>query len=146
MEKLSEVETAKALMSEAITWSVVKWLREKKRVRKTADIANTSLDHLRATIQNNWPDRIRAAYDSLGKRTNGSPRNGIDAEAKTLVKQIKDVDEQAARARSDAEETFDKAEKRLSTSLARAGCRKAIQSWELHEKAIHQAESVIRTK
>jgi hypothetical protein len=46
----------------------------------------------------------------------------------------------------DAEETFDKAEKQLSTALAREGCRKAILSWDLHEKAIHKAEGVISPK
>ncbi len=39
--------------------------------------------------------------------------------------------------------TFDEAEKQLSTSLAREGCRKAIQSWDLHEAAIHKAKAVI---
>jgi hypothetical protein len=43
----------------------------------------------------------------------------------------------------DAEETFDEAERQLSTSLAREGCRKAIQSWELHEKAIRRAEALV---
>ena len=40
MKTLPEVETAKQLMNEAIRWSVITWLREKKRVRKTADQAN----------------------------------------------------------------------------------------------------------
>jgi hypothetical protein len=40
----------------------------------------------------------------------------------------------------DAESTFDEAEKQLSTALAREGCRKAIHSWELFEKAIHLSE------
>jgi hypothetical protein len=44
----------------------------------------------------------------------------------------------------DAEATFDLAEKQLSTSMAREGCRKAIHSWELHEKAIRKAETLIR--
>ena len=42
MDKLPEVETAKALMNEAVTWSVMKWLREKNRVRQTADRANAA--------------------------------------------------------------------------------------------------------
>jgi hypothetical protein len=41
----------------------------------------------------------------------------------------------------DAEETFDQADKKLSTSLAREGARKAILSWVLYEKAIVKAES-----
>jgi len=43
----------------------------------------------------------------------------------------------------DAEATFDEAEKQLSTRLAREGCRKAIESWDLHEKAIRKAEALI---
>jgi hypothetical protein len=51
MEKLKEVETARALMTEAVSWSVMKWLREKKRVRKAADQANAVLDQLSQTIR-----------------------------------------------------------------------------------------------
>jgi hypothetical protein len=29
----------------------------------------------------------------------------------------------------------------MSTNLARKGCRQAIESWELHEKAIRRAEA-----
>ncbi len=65
-------------------------------------------------------------------------------EATLIAKKVKEADDEAYRARMDAEETFDQAEKQLSTSLAREGCRKAIHSWELHEKAIRKAESVIR--
>jgi hypothetical protein len=45
----------------------------------------------------------------------------------------------------EAEKAFDDAERQLSTSLAREGCRKAIHSWDLHEKAIRKAEVLIRT-
>jgi hypothetical protein len=43
MRKLAEVDEAKALMTEGLNWSVMKWLREKKRVRRTADKANDAL-------------------------------------------------------------------------------------------------------
>ena len=46
MEKIPAVETAKSLMNDAVTWSVMKWLREKKTVRKIADQANAALDQL----------------------------------------------------------------------------------------------------
>ena len=39
-----------------------------------------------------------------------------------------------------AEKTFDDAERRLSTSLAREGCQKAILSWEIHGRAIGESE------
>lgn len=62
MEKSPEVESAKTLMTEAVAWSVMKWLREKKQVRKTADQANAVLDRLNQAVKDRWPDRVRAAY------------------------------------------------------------------------------------
>ena len=64
MEKLPEVEAAKALMTEAVAWSVMKWLREKKRVRKTADLANAALDRLSETTKARWPEGLRLAYEA----------------------------------------------------------------------------------
>ncbi len=40
MRQLREVEEAKAVMREGMEWSVIRWLKEKKRVRKIADRAN----------------------------------------------------------------------------------------------------------
>src|SRR5579864_8603782 len=65
MEKIPEVEAAKTLMTEAVSWSVMKWLREKKRVRKAADQANTALDQLNQAVKESWPDSVRGAYASL---------------------------------------------------------------------------------
>ena len=154
MQRIPEVETAKALMNEATTWSVMKWLREKKRVRKTADLANDALDRMSLAVQEGWPAGVRAAYAALATPGNGksaaresqqdSPP--IDAEMSLIVKKVKEADEQAYRARMDAEKAFDDAEKQLSTSLAREGCKKAIHSWDLHEKAIHKAEAVSSSK
>lgn len=53
-----------------------------------------------------------------------------------------EADISAERARLDAEETFDQAEKQMSVSMARDGCKKAIHSWELREKAIRKAEAL----
>jgi len=154
MDKLPEVETAKALMTEAVTWSVMRWLREKKRVRKTADQANAALDQLTQATQGLWPDRVRTAYAGLVQQNGGAaaapgqqkPLPVIDPDATLIAKKVKETDDEAYRARMDAEATFDEAERQLSTSLAREGCRKAIQSWELHEKAIRKAETVIRAR
>jgi len=151
MEKIAAVETAKALMTGAVAWSVLKWLREKKTVRKTADQANATLDRLNQEVKDRWPDGVKTAYDSLSvQRGNGAARNHheptsavIDQQALLAAKKVKEADDQAYRARMDAEETFDEAEKKLSTALAREGCRKAIHSWELHEKAIRKAEALI---
>lgn len=152
MEKILEVEAAKALMTEAVAWSVMKWLREKKRVRKTADQANAALDHLNQAVKDRWPDGLRVAYTSLvtqgcDNATISSqpipPSPAIDPQSRLSAKKVKEADEAAHHARIDAEETFDEAERQLSTGLAREGCRKAIQSWELHEKAIRRAEALV---
>jgi len=145
MKKLIEVEEAKALMIEAAAnWSVMKWLREKKRVRKTADKANDTLWALQKEVKTFWSDDLRAAYDELGKEGNSKPgRQSADLIA--LARSVKELDDAAWRAHMDAEETFDKAERILSTSMARDGARKAINSWELYEKAITKAESGVRS-
>jgi hypothetical protein len=153
VSKFPEVETAKALMTEAMTWSVMKWLREKKRVRTTADLANAALDLLSETTKARWSHGLRAAYGELGSQIDGSASGtqrkqlsrAIDSDAQLTVKKVKEADDEAYRARMDAEETFDEAERQLSTSLAREGCRKAIHGWELHEKAIRKAEAAIHS-
>ena len=133
---LREVEEAKALMSEAAEWSVMKWLREKKRVRKTADIANAALDRLQAETRARWPAELRVAYEALAQGGSGKqPR------ADGLASEIHRMDEAAYRARMDAEGTFDDAERQLSARIAREGCGKAFLSWELYEKAIARAEA-----
>lgn len=153
MEKLPAVETAKTLMTEAVAWSVMKWLREKKTVRKVADQANAALDQLNLAVKERWPDEVRAAYEALTERSagnqkarsqNGSHSSATDGQAMLNAKKVKEADDEAHSARMEAEETFDLAEKQLSTALAREGCRKAIRSWELHEKAIRKAEDLIR--
>ena len=153
MRKLAEVEDAKALMTEAMGWSVVKWLSEKKRVRKTADLANAALDQLDQEIKACWNDELKAAYGELGGNSGGGAQqphkqtaSDIDPQVMLLAKKLKESDEEAYRVRMDAEDTFDEAEKKLSTRLARDGCRKAIDSWELHEQAIRKSEAVIGTR
>lgn len=154
MQRIPEVETAKALMNEAKTWSVMKWLREKKRVRKTADLANDALDRMSLAVQERWPAAVREAYAALATPGNGKSAARdcqkatqlIDAGMILAVKKVREADEQAYRARMDAEKAFDDAEKQLSTSLAREGCKKAIHSWELHEKAIQKSEAVSPSK
>ena len=149
MNKLPEVETAKALMTDAISWSVMKWLREKKKVRHAADLADAALDQLDEKTKARWNDGLKAAYASLddppagGKGAARAPKQAASGDVLALAKKIKHADDEAYRARMDAEKTCDDAEKQLSTSMAREGCRKAIHGWELHEKAIALAESAI---
>lgn len=139
-------------MTEAMTWSVMKWLREKKRVRKTADLANAALDRSSQSVRERWPGRIRSAYEALvmplagtrSARREPPSTSALDSEAALMARKSKESDDEASRARMDAEKSFDDAERQLSTSLAREGCRKAIHAWHLHEMAIQKAEAVIR--
>jgi hypothetical protein len=156
MRKLTEVEDAKALMTEAVEWSVMKWLREKKRVRKAADKANDALDALEQETKRSWSPELTAAYDELRPASSNAAagrqapaKNNTDSippEIKLAARQIRQADEQAYRAHMDAEETFDEAERQLSTRLAREGASKAIASWELHESAIRKAEAALQKR
>jgi hypothetical protein len=110
-------------------------------VRKAADRANDALDQLSKETKLLWPDELRAAYGGLAQ--NAGRGNQPNAEILNAVKQVKRADDEAFRAHLDAESTFDEAERQLSTSMAREGCRTAIYSWEVHEKAIRIAERLI---
>jgi hypothetical protein len=154
MRKLPEVQEAKELMNEAIDWSVFTWMFEKPRVRETADRANDALDRLERSVKARWSDELKAEYKKLsgkaGRAAQEQPRGRqspqtADPPIRLLVEKIVEADDAAERARVDAEETFDEAERQLSTSLAREGCKKAIHSWELHEKAIRKAEAVMES-
>jgi hypothetical protein len=147
MRKLPEVEEAKALMKEAMKWSMFTWLFQKSRVRETADRANAVLDKTNRAIKSRWSAEVRAAYRELtgktGRRVSeDAPLKTPDSETKSLLEKVKLADEAARRARTDAQDTFDEAERRSSTELAREGCRKAIRQWELDEKAIRAAEAL----
>lgn len=139
-------------MTDAMKWSVMKWLREKKNVRKTADQANAALDKLNREVKQRWPDSVKSAYDALEAQSS-APTQGnrhqrqqslpvIESETLLLAKKMKDANDEAYRARAIAEEAFDEAEKQLSTRLAREGCLKAIHAWDVLEEAIRKAESV----
>jgi hypothetical protein len=160
MQKLGPVEEAKALMTEAKEWSLWKWLWEKKNVRVTADRANEALDALEKKVKASWSDDLKKAYRELEARADldGNPRGKqryekareeakhIDAELKRAVQRVKEADDEAYQAHLDAEETFDEADRRLSTDTARKGTQKAIDSWDLREKAIRKAEALGRKK
>ncbi|HYG98556.1 MAG TPA: hypothetical protein VD837_05440 [Terriglobales bacterium] len=153
MQKLIEVEQARAIMNEAVDWSVMKWLKEKKRVRKAADVANAILDRTNEKTKARWSESLKLAYSELkgedsdsGNSSHRGAKQGntkIDSQTRLIAKRVKEADDEAYRARMDAEDTFDLAEKRLSTALAREGCRKAINSWDLHEKAIRTSEEAM---
>ena len=150
MRKLSQVEEAKALMNEAVDWSVFRWLFGKRRVRETADEANAALDRLNHDIKSRWKREIATAYQNLAKDGRvwraQSHASDCDPEILLFAKKVKEADDAAHRARMIAETTFDKAERQLSSDLAREGCRQAIHSWELQEKAIRLAETALDLK
>ena len=153
MRKLPEVQEAKELMNEALDWSMFTWLFEKSRVRETADRDNEALDRLERNVKARWSDELKAAARELSGKAGGAERHqkgetpaAADPQLKLLVEKVKEAHDAARRARMDAEETFDEAERQKSTSLAREGCKKAIHSWELHERAIRKAEAAMESE
>lgn len=134
MKILAKVEQARALMTEAIDWSVMKWLREKRRVRRAADQANELLNEAEAEIRKKWSPEFRSIYEQSG---------ALSPEKKRLATRIRHEHDAANRLRVEAEKTFDGAEKRLSTAMAREGCRQAIEGWEHHLEAIRLAEAAL---
>lgn len=149
MTKLAEVKEAKELMKEAMEWSSFKWLWEKQRVRQTADTANAALDRLERSTKMKWSDECKAMYKMLsGKKVKEEAEaaaaggHGDGGELKRLVEKVFEADHARKHAKQAAEDAFDEAERRMSTDLAREGCKKAIHSWELHEKAIRYAAAI----
>jgi len=150
MRKLPEVQDAKDLMNEAMEWSSFKWLFEKSKVRQTADRANDALDHQNRAIKARWSNEVKTAFKKLSASKHAPGQHvednhqpgGANSDLGLLIVEIIKADEAAHRARMKAEEAFEEAERQMSTSLAREGCKKAIHSWELHEKATRKAEAL----
>jgi hypothetical protein len=159
MRKLSEVEEARALMSEAHGWSLWKWLTDKRRVQETADKATEALAESRKNAQRSWSGDLNKAYNELvaeaaldgaaaSKRKYEKAKaetEHVDPKIKVVARRVKDADEEAQRATLDAEETFAAAEARMSPGMAREGTQKALESYDLREKAIRKAEAAGRS-
>jgi hypothetical protein len=159
MRKLPAVEDARAIMTEGTQWGVWKWLLEKKRVREIADVARAALDQFEMKVKATWGDDLKIAYNQLvsqdgdvkqarqkakfGKKET-APK--IDSHVMTVVKRVKEADDDAYNAHEDAEDLFAEAEKRMSTSRAREAARKALEAYDLHEAAIRKAEALARAK
>lgn len=153
MRKLPAVEDARAIMTEAMDWSVWRWLLEKGRVREVADRATAALDRADKRAKAAWSDELKNAYRELAnqdarlKRNHDGGRGApedcdrVRPEIRLTAKRIKQADDQAERARLDAEDTFDEAEQQMNTSLAREGARKALRTYDLREKAIAESEA-----
>ena len=141
MKSIKEVEQARAIMKAAEDWSVLRWLSEKKKVRRAADAANAALRAQHEQVKSQWPTDLRKAYDALAAKA--SP-NGCSAETVRLARRLYDADVKANAAHEQAEATFAEAEKRLSAFMARQGCAEALHSWELLEKANSSAASAAK--
>src|SRR3954451_21434404 len=146
MKKLAKEEEAKTVFTEAASWSVMKWLREKKRVRRLADEANDALDALEKEVKAQWSAKLTAAYESLKVENGANAKDAVDPQLLALAKKIKEADDISYKAHWDAEDTFAEADRKLSTALARVGCKKAIDSWIVHEVAIEKAEASVQSK
>lgn len=155
MQKLAAVEEARSVMTESQGWSVWKWLTEKKRVRQIADRATEALAKAREEAWLNWSEDLDKAYKEAEAETDpdGGPAakrkyekarkeaENIDAKVKASVKRVLQADDEAARATQDAEDMFAEADRRMSTGMAREAAQKALESYDLREKAIRRAEA-----
>lgn len=158
MQKLIAVEEAKALMNEALDWSLWGWLTEKRRLRATADRAWEALDEAEKKVRAGWSEDLRKAWHELeamaefeanprAKRQCEKARDeakDVDPEVKLAARKLKEADEEAYALHMQAEETFDEADRRMSTSMAREGARQAIDAWETREKFVRKMEALGR--
>jgi len=158
MHKLTPVEEAKALFEEAKDWGVWRWLTEKRRARQTADRAWEALDEYEGKVKASWSDGVQKALreleaqaaanaDGRARRSYEKAREeakNVDPEIKAAVERLKKADEEAYKARMDAEAQFDEADRKLSSSMAREGAQMAIDAWLLREKFIRKMEALGR--
>ncbi|HEY4961584.1 MAG TPA: hypothetical protein VFC15_06975 [Candidatus Limnocylindrales bacterium] len=157
MKKLEAVEEARVIMTAGTEWGVFKWLMEKRKVRGIADRATAALNEAEDKVKATWSDELKRAYNYLatqdGDATKG--RRGAkskeatkpsDPEILAIAQKVLEADEEAERQRLDAEDTFAEGERQMSTSMAREGARKALTTYDLHEKAIRKAEAAARAK
>jgi len=142
MQKLIPVEEAKTLMREAIDWSLWGWLTSKRKLRTTADRAWEALDEVEVKVKAGWSGELKAAYRELEKGTGNGHPHDLPPEVLAALQRFKKFEDEAYAAHMQAEETFDEADRRMSTSMACEGARQAIDAWEMREKVIRKAESL----
>ena len=160
MKKLAPVEDAKSLLNEAREWSTWRWLMEKKRVRKAADLAWEALEDVEKGVKASWNGDLRKAYRELqaaaavdGKAASKQlyeiaklEAKDLNGDLKTFAEKLWKADDEAFKLRMTAEDTFDEAERHLSIPMAKKGCDEAIEAYELREKFIRRAEAASRDK
>jgi len=154
MQKLAAVEEAKALMTVGKDWSILKWLAEKRHVRRVADAGTAALDEAERQMKSTWSAELKNAYAECAAPASidddpfaaaeyefSKQRAGvIPAPIRAAARRVKDADDRAYRARMTAEKTFDDAEHRLSGSIARRGAEQAIEAYDLRYEAIAEAQ------
>jgi len=142
-------------MTEAMDWSMWRWLLEKGRVREIADRATAALDAADRKAKAAWSDQLKIAYNELvdqdtqpkpsphrqKHKENKKKENASSRETMRLARRLKEADDEAERVRLDAEDTFDQAERQMNTDLARQGAGKALKTYDLRENAIRQSEA-----
>ena len=146
MRNLDSVSKAKALLGEAKDWGTWRWLTEKKRVRAAADLAWADLEEIEKAVKGSWGGDLRKAYRELQLASKESIEDArkVDPGIKALARRLKMEDDAAFQARMTAEETFDEAERKLSTALARQGSEQAVTAYEMRERFIRHAEAASR--
>ncbi len=156
MKKLEAVEEARAIMTLGMEWGVFKWLLEKPKVRKIADRATEALNDAEDKVKATWSDDLKRAYNHLATQNDDDSAKGkkggksktlpkdFDADALAVAKGVYEADEETETMRLDAEDTFAEGEKKLSVGMARDGARKALATYDLHEKAIRKAEAAAK--
>ena len=151
MRKLPAVEEARVVMRQGMEWGMFRWLAEKRRVRQIADRATAALDEATDKVIANWSEELTQAYEELVEKDKKDSRskskakgNSIAPEIKALAADVKAALDEKEVCRLDAEETFDEAERRMSTQGARNGAARALETYDLHEKAIRKAEAAAR--
>jgi len=153
MRKLEAVEESRAIMTLGLEWGVFKWLLEKPKVRRIADRATEALNDAEDKVKATWSDDLKRAYNFLatqngeeGKTKKGGKPKDIDPDLLAVAKGVFEADEETETMRLDAEDTFDEGERKLSVGMARDGARKALATYDLHEKAIRKAEAAARSR
>jgi hypothetical protein len=157
MKKLEAVEESRGIMTKGLDWGIFKWLMEKPKVRKIADRATEALNDAEDKVKATWSDELKLAYNLLatqdgenGKGKKGAKAKGnskdFDPETLAIAKRVFEADEETETMRLDAEDTFAEGERKLSVGMARDGARKALATYDLHEKAIRKAEAAAKPK
>jgi len=160
MRRLQEVEDAKELLNSAKDWGVWKWLTERSRIRQAVNRSAQVLDDLDERIKANWTAGLKNAYEEAlaraaldgnaqSKRRYEKARRAakmVDAATKQAAVRVKEAEDAAQQARMEAERMFEEAERYGSAGMAREASRKAIEAYELREKAIRKVEAASRPK